>query len=263
MCCANAGMHVTIVDINQAALERGMNLVDKNYARSRRISKESRKLIEPTTDYERLSSCDLVVEAVFESMEIKKQIFARLDRICKQDAFLCSNTSALDIDEIASVCSTARRPQIMGTHFFSPANVMPLLENVRGKHTSDVTLRTMMSWGAEIGKWCILVGNCHGFCGNRIVGLYTDAARRALHEGSLPEEVDAAAEAFGFRMGPFRMADLVGLDLGIQAMKRMAHGRQHPSLSTALWRAAASARRRRPDFTTMTRILEGLVLRRL
>ena len=162
----------------------------------------------------------MVVEAVFESLDIKQKIFEQLDAVCKPDAFLCTNTSALDIDAIASVCKPERRPLVMGTHFFSPANVMKLLENVRGRETSDYTIATMMQWGTDIGKWCILAGNCQGFIGNRMVGFTSGAARGALAQGALPEEVDRAAVDFGMRMGPMAMADLVGLDLGIQAWKK-------------------------------------------
>lgn len=224
MCCANVGIKVTILDIDQGNLDRGMNLVKKNYSRSRSMTAavKSKALanFHATTNYDDLKNCDLIVEAVFESLSIKKKIFKQLDEICKPDAFLCTNTSALDIDAIAGVCKPARRPFIMGTHFFSPANVMKSLENVRGAETSDETIVTMMKWGTRIGKWCILAGNCSGFVANRIFGLYSNAAYGAIYHGALPEEVDAAALAFGMRMGPMAMGDLVGLDLGVQARKK-------------------------------------------
>lgn len=224
MCCANVGMKVTILDIDQKSLDRGMSLIDANYKRSRSMSPEekaaARSNFTPTTNYDDLAHCDMVVEAVFESLDIKQTIFERLDNVCKPDAFLCTNTSALDIDAIASVCKPQRRPLVMGTHFFSPANVMKLLENVRGRETSDYTIATMMQWGTDIGKWCILAGNCQGFIGNRMVAFYSGAARDSIARGALPEEVDRAATEFGMRMGPMAMADLVGLDLGIQAWKK-------------------------------------------
>ena len=224
MCCANVGMKVTILDIDQKNLDRGMALIDANYARSRSMSAEqkaaARANFTPTINYDDLAHCDMIVEAVFESLDIKQKIFEQLDGVCKPDAFLCTNTSALDIDAIAGVCKPERRPLVMGTHFFSPANVMKLLENVRGKETSDYTIATMMQWGTEIGKWCILAGNCQGFVGNRMVAFYSGAARGAIAQGALPEEVDYAATEFGMKMGPMAMADLVGLDLGIQAWKK-------------------------------------------
>jgi 3-hydroxyacyl-CoA dehydrogenase len=127
-------------------------------------------------------------------MDVKKQIFAQLDQVCKPGAFLCSNTSALNIDEIAS--ATSRPEFVMGTHFFSPANVMKLLENVRGAKTSDETIASMMEWGKKIGKWCILVGNCPGFVGNRMVGFYGGQARVMLEEGLSPTDVDGAVSPF-------------------------------------------------------------------
>merc|ERR1719174_3390230 len=160
----------------------------------------------------------MIVEAVFEDMDTKKDIFKKLDAVAKPGAFLCSNTSALNIDTIASV--TSRPEYVMGTHFFSPANVMKLLENVRGAKTSPVTIATCMAWGKEIGKWPILVGNCPGFVGNRLIGQYSGMAGKILEAGALPADVDSAIEGFGNKMGPFRMADMVGLDLGIQATKK-------------------------------------------
>jgi len=224
MCCSNVGIKVTILDIDQNNLDRGMKLIKHNYARSRSMTAkqkaEALANFTATTDYSDLKDCDMIVEAVFESIGIKKKIFKQLDELCKPDAFLCTNTSALDIDAIASVCKPSRRPLIMGTHFFSPANVMKSLENVRGAETSDETIATMMNWGTRIGKWCILVGNCSGFVANRIFGQYSGAARVAIRQGALPEQVDAAATSFGMRMGPMAMSDLVGLDLGIQATKK-------------------------------------------
>ena len=165
MCCANVGIAVTILDIDQKNLDRGMKLVKANYERSRSMSPEHKaaalRRIRPTTNYAELANVDLVVEAVFESMKVKKKIFKTLSDVCRKDTFLCSNTSALDIDMLADEVEDPSR--VMGTHFFSPANVMKLLENVRGARTSDLTVASMMAWGKKIGKWVILVGNCPGF----------------------------------------------------------------------------------------------------
>lgn len=225
MCCVNVGISVTLMDADEKGLQRGLALIDSNYKRSVERGSRSqasvdmaRSLLKGTLRYEDLADCDLVVEAVFEEMSIKKEIFQRLDMVCKPGAFICSNTSALDIDAIAGV---TKRPEfVMGTHFFSPANVMLLLENVRGSKTSDLTIATCMEWGKTIGKWPILVGNCPGFVGNRLIGQYNVHAFNALKAGALPQEVDAAIENLGMKMGPFRMADMVGLDLGIQARKK-------------------------------------------
>jgi 3-hydroxyacyl-CoA dehydrogenase len=225
MSCAEAGMSVTISEVDETALNRGIGLIKSNYERS--VSRGSRTKesaaeafgrIKGSVGYADLGQCDLIVEAVFEDMSVKKEIFKKLDQIAKPGAFICSNTSALDIDEIASV--TSRPEFVMGTHFFSPANVMKMLENVRGKKTSDLTIATCMAWGKEIGKWPILVGNCPGFVGNRLIFKYNEQSARILAAGALPNAVDSAIEGFGNKMGPFRMADMVGLDLGIQAAKK-------------------------------------------
>jgi 3-hydroxyacyl-CoA dehydrogenase len=177
-----------------AGLKKGLALIQSNFNRSRRLSDEQKaeyfSRITGATDYAAVADCDLVVEAVFESMDVKKQIFGELDKVCKPGAFMCSNTSALNIDEIAS--ATSRPEYVMGTHFFSPANVMKLLENVKGSKTSEETIASMMEWGKNIGKWCILVGNCPGFVGNRMVGFYGGQARVMLEEGLLPTDVDGA-----------------------------------------------------------------------
>ncbi|KAE8580380.1 hypothetical protein XENTR_v10024406 [Xenopus tropicalis] len=165
-----------------------------------------------TLNFEDLKNVDLVIEAVYENMNLKKDIFRKLSSIMKPDAFLCTNTSGLNIDEIASVTN---RPQlVIGTHFFSPANIMRLLEVVRGRHTSPTTIATAMSLGKMLGKVAVLVGNCPLFVGNRMLGPYLEQANYLLEEGYYPEEVDQALEEFGFAMGPFRMMDLAGLDVG-------------------------------------------------
>jgi len=213
---------VRITDSSAAFLEKGLAQIDANYARSKRLSAEKKKTLRSritgVPSFKELRDCDLVVEAVFEDMATKQDIFRQVDAVLKPGAFLCSNTSELSIDEIASV--TSRPELVMGTHFFSPANVMKLLENVRGAKTSDETIATMMEWGRRIGKWCILVGNCHGFVGNRMIASYNKTAREMLLEGLQPHEVDAAALAFGWKQGPCAMGDLVGLDLGMQAIKK-------------------------------------------
>lgn len=222
MCCAEVGIKVNMFDINEEALKKGMGVITSNFKRSKRLSEEQKTQyignMSGTVNMADLADCDLVVEAVFEEMSIKKDIFTKLDKVCKPGAFLCTNTSYLSIDEIASV--TSRPEFVMGTHFFSPANVMKLLENVKGSKTSEVTIASMMAWGKRIGKTCILVGNCHGFVGNRMVQFYSGSARKMLDMGLLPEHVDGAAGKFGMKMGPIAMSDLVGLDLGIQAVKK-------------------------------------------
>eukprot|EP00994_Dinema_validum_P009483 NODE_941_length_1215_cov_85.220412_g708_i0.p1 GENE.NODE_941_length_1215_cov_85.220412_g708_i0~~NODE_941_length_1215_cov_85.220412_g708_i0.p1 ORF type:complete len:302 (+),score=71.00 NODE_941_length_1215_cov_85.220412_g708_i0:33-938(+) len=154
------------------------------------------------------------------------------DQVCKEGALLCSNTSALDIDAIASV--TRRPGVVMGTHFFSPANVMLLLENVRGAQTTDTTISTCMEWGKKIGKWPILVGNCPGFVGNRMLAQYTTKAMELLDFGIFPHQVDTAIAKFGMKMGPFAMQDLVGLDLGIQALKKKNEWKPQTNIKHAI-----------------------------
>jgi len=216
MCCAEAGMAVTLLDIDKANLDRGMGVIRKHYARS--VSRKSKtqtqvdtylQLIQPSTEYSALAQCDMVVEAVFENMALKKKIFATLDQTCKPGCILASNTSRLDIDEIAS--ATKRPQDVIGCHFFSPANVMRLLENVRGRQTSPSTIATAMAFGQKIKKVTCLVGNCNGFIANRVMGV--SGSGELLNGGLLPHQVDEASEAYGMRMGPARMLDLVGLDL--------------------------------------------------
>ncbi|XP_069839379.1 peroxisomal bifunctional enzyme [Dendropsophus ebraccatus] len=165
-----------------------------------------------TLDFAELRDVDFVIEAVYENMALKKEIFHKLSSVCKSDAFLCTNTSGLDIDEIASV--TKHPDLVIGTHFFSPANIMRLLEVVRGRHTSLTTIATAMNLGKTLGKVAVLVGNCPLFVGNRLLGPYLEQASYLLEEGCYPEDVDKTLEDFGFAMGPFRMMDLAGLDVG-------------------------------------------------
>jgi 3-hydroxyacyl-CoA dehydrogenase len=221
---ANAGIPVTVVEVNREALDRGLAIIRKNYeatAAKGRLAKadvEKRMgLINPTTDFGAVADADLVIEAVFEEMPIKKEVFAKLDAICKPDAVLATNTSTLDVNEIASV---TRRPEsVVGMHFFSPANVMRLLENVRGVKSSKTTVATAMAVGRRIGKVPVLVGVCHGFVGNRMLHQRGKEAERLILEGALPQQVDRVLYDFGFPMGPFAMGDLAGLDVGWRIRK--------------------------------------------
>jgi len=216
---ANVGVPVTIVETNQEALDRGLGTIRKNYentARKGRLTEEAVEqrcgLIQGTLDMADLADCDLIIEAVFENMAVKKDIFTRLDAIAKQGAILASNTSALDLNEIASV--TSRPESVIGLHFFSPANVMKLLEVVRGEKTSDDVIKTSMALAKRIRKVAVLVGVCPGFVGNRILfPRQTEASKLAL-EGAPIEQVDKVLFDFGFPMGAFQMGDLAGLDLG-------------------------------------------------
>ena len=215
----NAGLPVTIVEMKQDALDRGIATIARNYeatAAKGRISAadvEARMaLLTPTLDMGALKDCDLVIEAVFETMEIKKDVFGKLDAIAKPGAILASNTSYLDIDEIAAM--TKRPGQVLGLHFFSPANVMKLLEIVRGEETAKPVIATAMQLAKTIGKVGVLVGVCHGFVGNRMLAQRQREANRLILEGAMPWDVDRVHVAFGMPMGPFQMADLAGLDLG-------------------------------------------------
>jgi 3-hydroxyacyl-CoA dehydrogenase len=216
---ANIGIPVTLIERDQASLDKGLAVVRANYERSAkkgRLSKqdvESRMgLIGGATNIEDLAQCDLVIEAVFENMDVKKQIFADFDRVMKPDAILATNTSALNIDEIAS--ATQRPESVIGLHFFSPANVMRLVEVVRADHTSKEVIATSLALAKRIGKMAALVGVCRGFVGNRILGPRQIQANELLLEGVMPWEVDRVLFDFGFPMGPFAMSDLAGLDIG-------------------------------------------------
>ena len=224
MCFANAGIPVHIIDQDQENLDRGISVIEKNYDfmvnRGRLTSEQKESIfgsISTGLDYKDLSDCDIVIEAVYENLELKHEIFKSLDEIVKEGAILASNTSGLDIDSIASV--TNRPELVVGTHFFSPANIMRLLEVVRGKQTSDETLATVMAIGKKLRKAAVVSLNAPGFIGNRMLFGYTAQANMLLLEGALPHQVDQALESFGLNMGPFRMMDLVGLDLGWRARK--------------------------------------------
>ncbi|MEO0493324.1 MAG: 3-hydroxyacyl-CoA dehydrogenase NAD-binding domain-containing protein [Actinomycetota bacterium] len=216
---ANAGIPVTIVERDEASLERGLGVVRKNYERSAsrgsipaEAVEQRMGLITGSTDKNDFADCDIVIEAVFEDMELKKSIFTELDEICKPGAIMASNTSALDVNEIASV--TSRPESVIGMHFFSPANVMKLLENVRGDASSDTVVASAMAIGKQIGKVCVMVGVCNGFVGNRMLFMRGAEADRMLMEGATPAQIDNVLYEFGFPMGPFSMSDLAGLDIG-------------------------------------------------
>ncbi len=231
---ANAGIPVTVLEISQEALDRGLGVVRSNYeatARKGRISaadvERRMGLIRPTTRYDDIADADLVIEAVFESMDIKKEVFRKLDGVCKSGAILATNTSTLDVDEIASV--TGRPQDVIGMHFFSPANVMRLLENVRGKKTADDVIATVMDLSRRIGKVGALVGVCDGFVGNRMLHQRNREAMYLVEEGAKPEQVDKVLYDFGFPMGPFAMSDMAGLDVGYKVREeRRKAGKVEP-----------------------------------
>ena len=224
MCFANAGIPVHIIDQDEENLKRGVSVIEKNYdfmVNKGRLSPEQKDavfgLVSSSLEYKDVSDCDIVIEAVYENLELKHEIFKSLDTHVKEGAILASNTSGLDIDSIASV--TSRPELVVGTHFFSPANIMRLLEVVRGEQTSDETLATIMAIGKRLKKAAVVSLNAPGFIGNRMLFGYTAQANMLLLEGALPHQIDQALESFGLNMGPFRMMDLVGLDLGWRARK--------------------------------------------
>jgi 3-hydroxyacyl-CoA dehydrogenase len=228
MVFANAGIPVLLRETDPTALDRGLANIQKNYAGSvkrgrftQQFVDERLKLIHPTLQYDGFEKADMVIEAVFEGMDLKKQVFAELDRICKPGAILASNTSTLNIDEIAS--STSRPEFVIGTHFFSPANVMRLLEIVRGKQTSRPVIATCMQLSKTIGKIGVLVGNCRGFVGNRMFHPYVRESIFLIEEGASVEAVDRALTEFGMALGPLAVADLAGLDVGWRVRKEYRH----------------------------------------
>jgi 3-hydroxyacyl-CoA dehydrogenase len=216
---ATAGYDVKIVETTQEALDRGLKVVRGNYQRSSDKGRFPQEEVEARMgrfdgrlELTDLADCDLIIEAVFENMDLKRKIFTELDRVCKDGAILATNTSALNIDEIAAM---TRRPEdVIGLHFFSPANVMKLLEIVRAKHTADDVVATSMALAQKINKIAALVGVCPGFVGNRILFARQIQANKLLAKGLMPWDVDAALNAFGFKIGPFQMSDLAGLDIG-------------------------------------------------
>ena len=227
MSLINAGIPVVLLEMKQEALDKGLATMRRNYGGALKKGTlteaaldQRMALVTPTLDYAQLKDVDLVIEAVFESMDVKKEVFEKLDQVVQQGAILASNTSALNLDEIAKF---TKRPQdVIGLHFFSPANVMRLLEIVRGAKTAKDVLATAMQLAKKIGKVAVISGVCDGFIGNRMVARYGAAAHDLIMAGALPNQVDKALEDFGMAMGPFRMSDLAGLDIGWAARKRRA-----------------------------------------
>ena len=230
LCFADAGRSVTILERSEANLEKGLAAIQQQY--QKQVAKGRLSEVEAATRYENirgtcrydtLSDIDLVIEAAFETMDVKKSIFSELDRVCKPGAILATNTSYLDIEQIAAV--TDRKAQIVGMHFFSPANIMKLLEVVKTSDTSHQTLVTVMNLGKQINKISVLVGTCYGFAGNRMYASYGREANRLLLEGATPEQVDNAMTKWGMAMGPFAVNDMSGIDIAYKARK------ENPDLS--------------------------------
>jgi len=223
----NAGLPVVLLEMKQEALDRGLATIRKNYENSMNKGKLTSKelvqrisLITPTLDYDDLTDADLIVEAVFEDMGAKEAVFKKLDAVAKSGAILASNTSYLNIDRIGSF--TQRPRDVLGLHFFSPANVMRLLEVVRGAHTAPDVLATSLALAKKIKKVAVVSGVCDGFIGNRMLARYSAAAQSLINAGALPQQIDGALQKFGLAMGPFRMSDLAGLDIGWATRKRKA-----------------------------------------
>src|SRR5690606_7391788 len=235
MSLANAGVQVLWLDNNPEMLEQALGVVADTYAhnvRQGRIDEAQaaarRACISKVADYQALAEVDLVIEAVYENLELKQNIFRELDVIVKPSGILASNTSALDIDAIAAV--TQRPEQVVGLHFFSPAHIMKLLEIVRGAKTSKAVLEASTELGKRMGKISVIAGNCPGFIGNRMLKTYVREAREMLLEGAYPHQVDGALQAFGFAMGPFRMYDVVGIDLEWRARELAGKGQDEPEV---------------------------------
>lgn len=235
MCLANAGVPVQWVDNNPQMLDQALTAIAQTWAhnvRQGRIDQaEAHARIARVTaaaDYAAISEVDLVIEAVYENLELKQQIFRQLDGLLKPQAILASNTSALDIDAIAAV--TQRPQQVLGLHFFSPAHIMKLLEIVRGAQTAPAVLQAAKALGDRMGKVSVVAGNCFGFIGNRMLNTYMLEARKMLLEGAFPYQVDAALQGFGFAMGPFRMYDVVGIDLGWRARELAGVGQDEDEI---------------------------------
>lgn len=232
---ANAGLQVLWLDNNPQMVEQGLAMAEEtwahNVAKGRIDEAEAaarRARINAVQSYAALADADLVIEAVYENLELKQSIFRELDAVMKPGAILASNTSALDIDAIAAV--TARPEAVLGLHFFSPAHIMKLLEIVRGARTAPSVLEAAQELGARMGKVAVVAGNCHGFIGNRMLHTYVREARMLLLEGAWPHQVDAALQGFGFAMGPFRMYDVVGIDLEWRARELAGEGQDDPAV---------------------------------
>lgn len=232
---ANAGLRVLWLDNNPQMVEQGLAMAEEtwahNVAKGRIDEAEAaarRARIHTVRSYAALADADLVIEAVYENLELKQRIFRELDAVMKPGAILASNTSALDIDAIAAV--TSRPEAVLGLHFFSPAHIMKLLEIVRGGKTAPAVLQAAQELGARMGKVAVVAGNCHGFIGNRMLHTYVREARMLLLEGAWPHQVDAALQGFGFAMGPFRMYDVVGIDLEWRARELAGEGQDDPAV---------------------------------
>jgi len=226
MCFAQVGIHVTLVDMSEDAVKAGLDKIAKNYAisvsRGRFSEAQVASImanITPSSSYQDLAEVDLVIEAVFENLAVKQEVFKTLDGICKPGAILASNTSYQSIDEIAA--ATSRPSSVLGMHFFSPANVMKLLEVVRGAESSDSIIATAMAVGKKIGKVPVLSGMCYGFIGNRMLRPYSREAALCLMEGATPAQIDGAMERWGMAMGPMAVGDLAGLDIGYKAREQL------------------------------------------
>ncbi|WP_236199190.1 3-hydroxyacyl-CoA dehydrogenase [Pseudomonas pseudonitroreducens] len=235
MCLANAGVQVLWLDNNPQMLTQALGTVADTYAhnvRQGRIDEAEaarrRARISQAANYAAIREVDLVIEAVYENLELKQSIFRELDAALKPSAILASNTSYLDVDAIAAV--TSRPSQVLGLHFFSPAHIMKLLEIVRGAKTAPAVLEAALELGERMGKVSVVAGNCHGFIGNRMLEKYVQESRRLILEGSLPHQVDAAIQGFGFAMGPFRMFDVVGIDLEWRARGLAGKGQDAPTV---------------------------------
>ena len=232
---ANAGLQVLWLDNNPQMVEQGLAMAEEtwahNVAKGRIDEAEAaarRARIHAVESYAALADADLVIEAVYENLELKQRIFRELDAVMKPGAILASNTSALDIDAIAAV--TARPEAVLGLHFFSPAHIMKLLEIVRGGKTAPAVLQAAQELGERMGKVAVVAGNCHGFIGNRMLHTYVREARMLLLEGAWPHQVDATLQGFGFAMGPFRMYDVVGIDLEWRARELAGEGQDDPAV---------------------------------
>ncbi|MCU1718524.1 3-hydroxyacyl-CoA dehydrogenase [Pseudomonas sp. 5P_3.1_Bac2] len=235
MSLANAGIKVLWLDNNPQMLEQALGVVAETNAHNLKLGRINAEqcaariaCVIPVAEYAELAQADLVIEAVYENLELKQQIFRTLDAILKPSAILASNTSALDIDAIANV--TRRPQQVLGLHFFSPAHIMKLLEIVRGAQTAPAVLTAALELGQRIGKVSVVAGNCDGFIGNRMLHTYVREARMMLLEGAYPQQVDAALQAFGLAMGPFRMYDVVGIDLEWRARELAGKGQDDPAI---------------------------------
>ncbi len=227
MSFANAGIPVIMLDVSDEALNRGLSIIDENYAGSVKRGKlgedaaaSCRALITGSTDYSALADVDLVIEAVFEDPDLKKKIFAQLDEVCKPGAILATNTSYQDVDQIA--LATQRPEDVIGMHFFSPAHIMKLLEIVRGEKTAADVLATVLRLAKKIRKVPVVSGVCYGFIGNRMLRPYGKQSQLLLLEGATPEQVDNAMQDWGMAMGPLRVFDLAGLDVGYKARQALS-----------------------------------------